>query len=970
MKFLTNRTILLGFIINILVILLVLVVSVQRIKIQTEIQKEEENSALVINSLQHTHSEINEFQNNANEYIISGNLNYFNAANKHIFNTQENLDELKGLLKNSPGQATNLNNLLTAAGKKITYHSQLMENARYKDVRVAREELPEVENAHLNDLIDGYVKVMMDDEKSGLLKKKEEKEAKATKLKIIFLVFSILALLLLTLVFFIFRQYMKMRMANEKQLRNDERLLKSITDNTSNPIFIKEVNGQYLLTNRQFEYLFRGKTDYVKGKTDYQIFPKEIADNRRDNDLEIFKTGKEIKFEEVLPHDDGKLHTYITVKFPIKDQEGRIYAIGGISTDITENKSTDVIIRENEETVRNILEAAPDAVIVIDEDSKIVKWNHKAEELFKWKAEEVLGNPLYEFIMPPAYKDQHLKGLRNFIKTGQGPLMNHTVEIKGLNKDKAEIDIEMTISASRPKNKYIFIAFIREITQRKQLEKEKVEARNFLDSVIDNIPDMIFVKEAKDLKFVRLNKSGEKLLGFKTEEVLGKNDYDFFPKEQADFFTSKDREVLENKTAIDIPEEIIDTKDGKKWLHTKKITIRDAKGFPAYLLGISEDITERTKLENEKKAAYELLRETEEKTTLILENIGDAVIATDDKLNIAYMNPVAERLTGWKEEEARGKHVDEVFKIINEFTRQKVDNPVSKAINEKRVVDLARNTILIKQDNSEIFISDTGSPILDKNGNVTGSVLIFSDISEQRISEKQVEDSNKKFTQVFNFSPVPLSISSINDGRLLYVNDAFCKILGFSREEVIGKTSIELGILDPKERANILEYSQKKGGIVQDIEARIKKKDGTFVDVLFSVEILEIDHVQCAVIAFVNITERKNSEQRIAMVLENIGEGVIVADNKERVLLSNHIADEILGIDGQHYSSDWTDRYDIYYPDGSVFPAQNLPIEKALKGEVSDEVEIIVEDRETKDKKLLKVSGQPIINQDNKIVAA
>ncbi|MGZ3918637.1 MAG: CHASE3 domain-containing protein, partial [Bacteroidia bacterium] len=142
MKFLTNRTILLGFIINILVILLVLVVSVQRIKIQTEIQKEEENSALVINSLQHTHSEINEFQNNANEYIISGNLNYFNAANKHIFNTQENLDELKGLLKNSPGQATNLNNLLTAAGKKITYHSQLMENARYKDVRVAREELP------------------------------------------------------------------------------------------------------------------------------------------------------------------------------------------------------------------------------------------------------------------------------------------------------------------------------------------------------------------------------------------------------------------------------------------------------------------------------------------------------------------------------------------------------------------------------------------------------------------------------------------------------------------------------------------------------------------------------------------------------------------------------------------------------------------------------------------------------------
>lgn len=120
----------------------------------------------------------------------------------------------------------------------------------------------------------------------------------------------------------------------------------------------------------------------------------------------------------------------------------------------------------------------------------------------------------------------------------------------------------------------------------------------FLDSIIENIPDMIFVKDAKELRFVRFNKAGEELLGFKKADLMGKNDYDFFPKDQAEFFTSRDRAVLDHKTLVDIPEEPIDTKfKGKRTLHTKKIPILDEKGEPQYLLGISEDITDRKRME-------------------------------------------------------------------------------------------------------------------------------------------------------------------------------------------------------------------------------------------------------------------------------------------------------------------------------------------------------------------------------------
>jgi len=149
-----------------------------------------------------------------------------------------------------------------------------------------------------------------------------------------------------------------------------------------------------------------------------------------------------------------------------------------------------------------------------------------------------------------------------------------------------------------------------------------------------------------------------------------------------------------------------------------------------------------TEIEERKKAESALSKE-KERLLITLRSIGDGVITTDTKSRVTLMNKVAENLTGWTQTEAKGKHISDVFHIINENTKQPSENPVEKVLKTKQIVELENHTNLIRRDGTKRMITDSGSPIFDSNSELIGVILVFRDITEKYQIEQQLQQSQK-----------------------------------------------------------------------------------------------------------------------------------------------------------------------------------------------------------------------------------
>jgi len=236
-------------------------------------------------------------------------------------------------------------------------------------------------------------------------------------------------------------------------------------------------------------------------------------------------------------------------------------------------------------------DAIPDATVVVDHNGIIRQANLSAASLAGMGVEQLIGRNCHSVFHPSDIAEEQCPVCQTSLIRGMGQEIE--LEVKQLNKwlnfTHSEILKLPGLEGS--------VEVMRDITRKIDSQAEYNKLTTLKNAIIDNLPMMLFVKDAKDNRYVEWNKAAEKMTGVSKEKMLGHDDYDFWPKEQADFFIEKDREVLKSGKLLDIPQEPRTTPDDSITLHTKKIPIYSKEGDANFLLGISEDITEKLQSE-------------------------------------------------------------------------------------------------------------------------------------------------------------------------------------------------------------------------------------------------------------------------------------------------------------------------------------------------------------------------------------
>jgi len=393
----------------------------------------------------------------------------------------------------------------------------------------------------------------------------------------------------------------------EEKLRESEELLRNYLENTPDGIYISDLEGNFIYGNRKCEEIIGYRQEELIGKNflELNLLPENSL-NKAIKLLQANMEGKSTGPDEIdLISKEGRLIP-VEINTNVIQRMGQSVVLASVR-DITERKQADEMLRESEEKYRELVKYAPAGIYEIDyETGRFTSVNDVMCEYSGYTKDELLNTNLYNLMTGESQKLIAERLGKLFAGEKMTQPVEYCIRTKGGEKLWTLLNARYIYKEGKLKGA---TGIIYNISERKRAEEEIQRINTFLDSIVENIPNMLFLKDAKDLRFVRFNRAGEDLLGYSRDDLLGKSDYDFFPKDQADLFTEKDRYVLAGKEVVDIPEEPLQTRNkGKRTLHTKKVPILDANGEPEYLLGISEDITERKLAEDELRLTLESLR--------------------------------------------------------------------------------------------------------------------------------------------------------------------------------------------------------------------------------------------------------------------------------------------------------------------------------------------------------------------------
>jgi PAS domain S-box-containing protein len=526
-------------------------------------------------------------------------------------------------------------------------------------------------------------------------------------------------------------------------------------------------------------------------------------------------------------------------------------AVAGVLLDETERVRTEEALRSSEVRLRRVLDLAHEAFVTIDQEGVITEWNLQAERTFGWSREEAIGSRLADTILPSQHREAHEEGVKRFLRTGEGPILDRRVELTARHRDGRTIPVELTVTPVNLGTTYLFASFLHDISDRRRVEEElRRSAERYRGFFEDDLTgDLVATPEGKVLA---CNRAFSQMFGYDSvEEVLNTDAMQFSasPEDHQRWI-----QLLLEQGRIEMQELELFRKDGSPIQVVENATgTFDESGqlieFRRYVF----DITERKRME-------QALRRSEEQFRSLIENAWDIVHIVDPLGTIRYISPSVERVLGYAPAELIGRvgtdfvHPEDAGRVETMF-KEIIATPGAERYFEVR----------IRHRDGSWRTAEVRSKVLKDTGGLPIAIVHTHDITERTQMLEALRKSEERFQLVAKATSDVLWEWDIATGEIVW-SEAAPKVFRYAAADLGDSIEWWVERVHPEDRERVvadLYHTVQGTGVVWSAEYRFLRGDRSYATTLDRGYVVrEENEVAIRVIgSMMDVTERRRSEE-------------------------------------------------------------------------------------------------------------